>query len=60
MNDIWTSDNDTLEYYGECLKELNSKSYLLVIESYLLKSMSSINSDLANKYKVLFLLFKDH
>lgn len=58
MNEIWTNDNDTLEYYGECLKELNSKSYLLVIESYLLKAMASINSDLANKYKVLFILSK--
>jgi hypothetical protein len=57
MNDIWTNENDTLKYYGEYLKELNSKSYLLVIESYLLKSMSSIDSDLANQYKVLYLLF---
>lgn len=54
MNDIWTNDSSTLEYYGECLKESNSKSYLLVIESYLLKSMSSVNMDLAVKYKVLF------
>lgn len=59
MNDIWTNNNDTLEYYGEYLKELNSKSYLLVIESYLLKSMSFINLDLTNKYKVLYLLFND-
>lgn len=57
MNDIWTNENSTLEYYGECLKELKSNSYLLVIESYLLKSMSSINTNLANKYKVIFLNF---
>lgn len=51
MSDIWKNDS-TLEFYGECLKELNSKSYLLVIESYLLKSMASIHMDLASKYKV--------
>lgn len=53
MNDIWINENSTLEYYGEFLKLSNSKPYLLVIESYLLKSMASINMDLANKYKVL-------
>lgn len=53
MNDIWTNDNSTLEYYGECLKKIDSKPYLLVIESYLLKSMASIDIQLANKYKVL-------
>lgn len=52
MNDIWTCDKSTLEYYGDCLKDLNSKSYLLVIESYLLKSMISVNMNLACKYKV--------
>lgn len=52
MNDIWTTENSTLEYYGEFLKEINSKSYLLVIQSYLLKSMSIINIQLADKYKV--------
>lgn len=52
MNDIWTSENSTLEYYGEFLNELNSKSYLLVIQSYLLKSMSTINMQLTDKYKV--------
>lgn len=52
MNDIWTNENSTLEYYGEFLKEHTSKSYLLVIESYLLKSMASIEKNLANKYKV--------
>lgn len=57
MNDIWTTDNSTLEYYGECLNELNSNSYLLVIESYLLKSMSSVNKNLACKYKVILLTF---
>lgn len=57
MNDIWTSVTETLEYYGEFLKELNSKSYLLVIESYLLKSMASINLDLTNKYKVPMYFF---
>lgn len=51
MNDIWINEN-ILEYYGEHLQELNSKSYLLVIESYLLKSMSSTNVNLANKYQV--------
>lgn len=56
MNDIWTNENSALDYYGEFLKELISKSYLLVIESYLLKSMASININLANKYKVLYLL----
>ncbi|VVC28179.1 Hypothetical protein CINCED_3A005946 [Cinara cedri] len=54
MNDIWTNES-TLEYYGECLKDLNSKSYLLVIESYLLKSMSSTHVNLASKYKEPFL-----
>lgn len=54
MNDIWTSVTETLDYYGEFLKKLNSKSYLLVIESYLLKSMASVNMDLTNKYKVVF------
>lgn len=53
MNDIWISDNGVLEYYGEFLKELNSKSYLMVIQSYLLKSMSTINMQLTDKYKVL-------
>lgn len=57
MNDIWVNENGSLEYYGECLNEFNSSSYLLVIESYLLKSMSSINMNLANKYKVLYFLF---
>lgn len=56
MNDIWTNSNGTLEYYGECLSKFTSKSCLLVIESYLLKSMSSVNMDLANKYKVIFFL----
>jgi len=57
MNDIWSNENGALDYYGDFLKEFISKSYLLVIESYLLKSMASININLANKYKVLFLLF---
>lgn len=52
INDIWIHDKGTLEYYGECLKNNDSKPYLLVIESYLLKSMASINVNLANKYKV--------
>lgn len=52
INDIWIHDKGTLEYYGECLKEVESKPYLLVIESYLLKSMALINMNLANKYKV--------
>jgi len=52
INDIWIHDKGTLEYYGECLKEIDSKPYLLVIESYLLKSMASIDMNLANKYKV--------
>jgi len=52
MNDIWINDKNTLEYYGECLKKIDSKSYLLVIESYLLKSMSSTDMNIANKYKV--------
>lgn len=56
MNDIWTNENSTLEYYGEFLKLYNSKHYLLVIESYLLKSMTSINMNLANKYKVLIFI----
>lgn len=56
MNDIWTNCNGTLEYYGGCLSEFTSKSSLLVIESYLLKSMSSVNMDLANKYKVVIVL----
>lgn len=54
MNDIWTFDITTLEYYGEYLKELGSRSYLLVIESYLLKSMAFINVNLSEKYKVIF------
>lgn len=56
MNDIWTLDIITLEYYGEYLKELGSKSHLLVIESYLLKSMAFVNMNLCEKYKVT--LFK--
>jgi len=52
MNDIWISDKSTLEYYGECLKKIDSKPYLLVIDSYLLKSMASTDMFLANKYKV--------
>lgn len=54
MNNIWINENKALEYYAEFLKEFNSNSYLLVIESYLLKSMASNNISLANKYKVLF------
>lgn len=54
LNDIWTHDVTTLEFYGEFLKELNSKPYTIVIESYLLKSMASINVNLCDKYKVLF------
>lgn len=54
LNDIWTHDITTLEFYGEFLKELNSKPYTIVIESYLLKSMASINTNLCDKYKVLF------
>lgn len=52
MNDVWTSDISTLQYYGEFLKELNSKSYLLVIESYLLRSMASVNVNLGDQFKV--------
>lgn len=52
MHDIWINDKGTLEYYGECLKKIDSKPYLLVIESYLLKSMSSTDMNIANKYKV--------
>jgi len=52
MNDIWTNETSTLEYFGEFFKELNSKSYILVIESYLLESMASININLADKFKV--------
>lgn len=52
LNEIWLSEKDSLEYYGEVLQELNSKPYVLVIESYLLKSMSSTNIELANKFKV--------
>lgn len=52
MDDIWTNEISSLEYFGECLKGFNSKSYLLVIESYLLRSMSSINMNVTNKYKV--------
>lgn len=54
MNDIWTCDITSLQYYGEYLNELGSISYLLVIESYLLKSMVFLNVDLSEKYKVLF------
>lgn len=55
MHDIWINDKGTLEYYGECLKKIDSKPYLLVIESYLLKSMSSTDTNIAKKYKELFL-----
>ncbi|XP_050428073.1 eIF-2-alpha kinase activator GCN1 isoform X2 [Adelges cooleyi] len=55
LNEIWLSEKDSLEYYGEVLQELNSKPYVLVIESYLLKSMSSTNIELANKFKDNFL-----
>jgi len=52
MHDIWINDKGSLEYYGECLKKIDSKPYLLVIESYLLKSMSSTDTNIAKKYKV--------
>ncbi|XP_050533442.1 eIF-2-alpha kinase activator GCN1 isoform X2 [Daktulosphaira vitifoliae] len=55
LNDIWLCEKESLEYYGEVFKSLDSKPYLLVIESYVLKSISLYNISLAEKFMESFL-----